>query len=111
MGLRKQCGTYWVVEVVLSLCGRTTVGFVVGRSAHFVPDISVALLVKFDDFHDGQWVFLLFQTRDTTLLKELLPFLGQACELAGRGVKAHVGKVDGIVRSADLWALGGIEEV
>jgi len=44
-------------------------------------------------------------------LEELLPFLGEASELAGGGVEADVGEMDGVVGSADFEALIGLEDV
>jgi hypothetical protein len=79
--------------------------------AHLVPDVAVALLVELDDVHDGLRVLLLLESGDAALLEELLPLLGEAGELAGGGVEADVGEVDGVVGGADLWTLRGVEKV
>ncbi len=81
---------------------------------HLVPDRRVPpviLLVELDDLHDRLGVLLLLRFGDTALLQQLLPLLRQASELARGGVEADMGEVDGVVGSADLWPLGGIEEV
>ncbi len=56
-------------------------------------------------------VLLLLGARDAALLKQLLPFLWEAGELACRRVEADVGEMDGVVRGTDLGALCRVEHL
>lgn len=68
-------------------------------------------MIELHNLHNSLRVLFLLRLGDTAVLEKLLPFLGQPRELSGRRVEADVGKMNGIIRRANLWPLGTVEEV
>lgn len=72
----------------------------------FVPDLIVIttsiLLVEAHDVHHGLGVFFLFFLRDSVLLQQPLPLLGQTRELPGLVIVADMGDMDRVLRGRDL---------
>ena len=79
--------------------------------AHLVPYISTAFLIELYNLHDGLWVLFLFGAGNAGFLEKLLPFLGETGELAGGGIEADMGKMNGIIRGTDFWFFGCLKEL